>query len=335
MYSIIQKCLFTQDAEWSHDFTINWLRRTQNTPFSFIYKQSIAAKTVTVFGITFKNPVGLAAGLDKNGECIDAFGAMGFGFVEIGTVTPKPQAGNDKPRMFRLPKGQAIINRMGFNNKGVDNLIENVKNSKYDGVLGINIGKNKTTPEENALDDYLICLRKVYNYASYVTVNISSPNTPGLRNLQHGDALETLLQGLKKEQKLLEVEHGKYVPILVKIAPDLSDKEIVDMSNSLINAEIDGVIATNTTLDRDLVAGQQNAEEMGGLSGAVLQAKSQAVAEKLCKEIAGRIPVIGVGGIHSVSSAKERIEAGSQLIQVYSSLIYKGPSLIKEIVNSL
>lgn len=335
MYSIIQKCLFTQDAEWSHDFTINWLRRTQNTPLEFIYKQSTPSKPVSVFGITFKNPVGLAAGLDKNGECIDAFAAMGFGFIEIGTVTPKAQSGNDKPRMFRLPKGEAIINRMGFNNKGVDNLIENVKKAKYAGVLGINIGKNKLTPEENALDDYLICLRKVYNYASYVTVNISSPNTPGLRNLQHGDALQTLLNGLKKEQKLLEVEHGKYVPILVKIAPDLEEQEIVDMANSLIDAEIDGVIATNTTLDRDLVKGQQYADEMGGLSGAVLTQKSQAVTERLCKEIAGRIPVIGVGGIHSGLSAKKRIDAGSSLIQVYSSLIYKGPGLIKEILNSL
>ncbi len=333
MYPLIQKFLFTQDAEWSHDFSLNWLRRTQHNVLNNIYKQSIADKPVEVFGITFKNPVGLAAGLDKNGECIDAFAAMGFGFIEIGTVTPKPQPGNDKPRMFRLPEGQAIINRMGFNNKGVDNLVNNVKQAKYHGVLGINIGKNKDTPEENALDDYLICLRKVYDHASYVTVNISSPNTPGLRNLQHGDALQTLLMGLKKEQKLLEEKHGKYVPVLVKIAPDLTDVEIVDMANSLINAEIDGVIATNTTLDRDQVKGQQYAEESGGLSGAVLNAKSQAVVGKLCDHIAGRIPVIGVGGIHSGSSAKERIEAGSSLIQVYSSLIYKGPKLIKEIVD--
>lgn len=331
----MQKFLFTQDAEWSHDFTINWLKRSQHNLLNQLYKQEIVDKPVQAFGLTFKNPVGLAAGLDKNGECIDAFAAMGFGFIEIGTVTPKPQAGNDKPRMFRLPQGQAIINRMGFNNKGVDNLIENVKRAKYRGILGINIGKNKDTPEEQALDDYLICLQKVYQYASYITVNISSPNTPGLRNLQHGKALDLLLAGLKSEQHNLQAKHNKYVPILVKIAPDLTEQEIVDMSNSLINNQIDGVIATNTTLDREMVKGQQYAGEMGGLSGAVLTARSQAVTAKLCEVIAGRIPVIGVGGIHSASTAKERIKAGSSLIQLYSSLIYQGPKVIKEIVESI
>jgi dihydroorotate dehydrogenase len=335
MYSLIQKFMFTLDAEWSHDFTINWLKRTQNTFLNRVYKQNLNDKPVQAFGLTFKNPVGLAAGLDKNGECIDAFAAMGFGFIEIGTVTPKPQSGNEKPRMFRLPAGQAFINRMGFNNKGVDNLIENVKRTRYTGILGINIGKNKDTPEDEALNDYLICLRKVYNYASYITVNISSPNTPGLRNLQHGKTLDKLLTGLKNEQKLLERQYAKYVPILVKIAPDLSDQEIVDMSNSLINAGIDGVIATNTTLDRTEVLGQQHAQEIGGLSGAVLTAKSQVITEKLVKEIAGRMTVVGVGGIHSAGTAKSRIEAGSKLIQLYSSLIYKGPEVIKEIVDSI
>jgi dihydroorotate dehydrogenase len=335
MYSIIQKLLFTQDAEWSHDFTINWLERTQNNLLNYAYKQKLADKPVHAFGLTFKNPVGLAAGLDKNGECIDAFAAMGFGFIEIGTVTPKPQPGNDKPRMYRLPQGQAIINRMGFNNKGVDNLIKNVKKAKYKGILGINIGKNKDTPEGSALNDYLTCLRKVYNYASYVTVNISSPNTPGLRNLQHGEALDELLIGLKNEQKLLQVQYAKYVPILVKIAPDLTEEEIVNMSNSLINAKIDGVIATNTTLDRTEVLGQQYADEMGGLSGAVLTAKSQAVTKKLAEVIGGRIAVIGVGGINSAKSAKDRLDTGASLIQLYTALIYKGPKVIKEIVNSL
>jgi dihydroorotate dehydrogenase len=335
MYSLIQKILFTQDAEWSHDFTINWLKRTQNSVLNCIYKQNLPDKPVQAFGLTFKNSLGLAAGLDKNGECIDAFAAMGFGFIEIGTVTPQPQPGNEAPRMFRLPAGQAIINRMGFNNKGVDNLIENVKKSKYTGILGINIGKNKDTPEDKALDDYLICLRKVYNFASYITVNISSPNTPGLRNLQHGQALDRLLFGLKAEQKLLESKHTKYVPILVKIAPDLTDLEIIDMSNSLIKAGIDGVIATNTTLDRSQVIGQPHAQEMGGLSGAVLTAKSQVFTEKLAKEIAGRMPIIGVGGIHSGQSAKERIASGSTLIQLYTSLIYQGPKVIKEIIEDI
>ncbi|MGS2720142.1 quinone-dependent dihydroorotate dehydrogenase [Paraglaciecola aestuariivivens] len=335
MYALMQKFLFTQDAEWSHDFTLNWLKRTQHNPLNTLYKQQIEDKPVEVFGLTFKNPVGLAAGLDKNGECIDAFAAMGFGFIEIGTVTPKAQMGNDKPRMFRLPQSQAIINRMGFNNKGVDNLVENVKRAKYQGVLGINIGKNKDTPEEDALKDYVICLQKVYAHASYITVNISSPNTPGLRNLQHGEALDILLKGLKQEQQKLQKIHNKYVPILVKIAPDLTEIEIVDMANSLIENQIDGVIATNTTLDRECVKGQENAKQAGGLSGAVIQAKSQAVSAKLCEVIAGRMPVIGVGGIHSASTAKARIEAGSSLIQLYSSLIYQGPKVIKEIVESI
>lgn len=335
IYPLMQKFLFTQEAEWSHDFTINWLKRTQHSFLNSLYKQKLSDKPVKVFGLTFKNPVGLAAGLDKNGECIDAFAAMGFGFIEIGTVTPKPQGGNDKPRMFRLPQKQAIINRMGFNNKGVDNLVENVKRAEYRGILGINIGKNKDTPEEQALSDYLICLQKVYEFASYITVNISSPNTPGLRNLQHGKALDHLLAGLKTEQKRLQITHKKYVPILVKIAPDLTEQEIVDMANSLIKNEIDGVIATNTTLDKESVKGLPYADEMGGLSGAVLTAKSQAVTARLCDEIAGRIPVIGVGGIHSADTAKERIAAGSTLIQLYSSLIYQGPKVISEIVESI
>ncbi|WP_340678108.1 quinone-dependent dihydroorotate dehydrogenase [Paraglaciecola sp.] len=335
MYSIIQKALFTQDAEWSHDFTINWLRRTQNTPLDWVYRQNLPAKPVEILGLTFKNPLGLAAGLDKNGECIDAFAAMGFGFIEIGTVTPRAQAGNDKPRMFRLPAGQAIINRMGFNNKGVDNLVANVKNARFDGVLGINIGKNKDTPEDSALSDYLICLQKVYEHASYITINISSPNTPGLRNLQHGNALNDLLAGLKTEQLKLADKYKKYSPVLVKIAPDLNQGEIENMGNALIKAEIDGVIATNTTLDRSLVEGQPNAEQAGGLSGAVLRHKSQQVAEQLALVLDGVIPMIGVGGIHDAMSAKDRIKAGSSLIQLYSSLIYRGPKVIKEIVESL
>ncbi|KXI29054.1 quinone-dependent dihydroorotate dehydrogenase [Paraglaciecola hydrolytica] len=335
MYSIIQKALFTQDAEWSHDFTINWLRRTQNTPLDFVYRQNLTAKPVEVMGLKFKNPLGLAAGLDKNGECIDAFAAMGFGFIEIGTVTPRAQAGNDKPRMFRLPAGQAIINRMGFNNKGVDNLVANVKKSRFDGVLGINIGKNKDTPEEAALSDYLSCLQKVYEHASYVTINISSPNTPGLRNLQHGNALNDLLSGLKTEQLKLADKFKVYRPVLVKIAPDLSHSEIENMASALIKAGIDGVIATNTTLDRSLVEGQPNAQETGGLSGAVLTTKSQQVALDLASALGGAIPMIGVGGIHDAASAKDRINAGSSLIQLYSSLIYRGPQVIKEIVESL
>ena len=335
MYSLAQHILLKQDPEWSHDFTINWLKRTQHTPLNLTYKQRIPNKPVNCLGLIFDNAVGLAAGLDKNGECIDAFAAMGFGFVEVGTVTPKPQAGNDKPRMFRLPEAKAIINRMGFNNKGVDYLVEQVKKSRYKGVLGINIGKNKVTPEENALDDYLICLRKVYQYASYVTVNISSPNTPGLRNLQYGEALDKLLAGLKNEQNTLAEKHGKYVPILIKIAPDLSDDEVVSIAKSLVDAKMDGVIATNTTLDRSKVEGLEHAEEAGGLSGSVLTDASLEITRKLATALKGAMPIIGVGGIDSYQAAQARLDAGASLVQVYSSLIYKGPGLVKEIVNGL
>lgn len=335
MYSLARKALFSLEPEKSHDLTMNWLKKTQNTPFDFAYKYNVKDKPVDCLGMLFKNPVGLAAGLDKNGECIDAFAAMGFGFIEIGTVTPKPQPGNDKPRMFRLPEADAIINRMGFNNKGVDYLVEQVKKANYDGVLGINIGKNKNTPEENALDDYLICLRKVYQYASYITVNISSPNTPGLRNLQYGEALDNLLTGLKQEQSVLVNTHKRYVPILVKIAPDLTDEEIISIADSFKKAKIDGVIATNTTLDREKVKGLEHAEEAGGLSGAVLTDVSQLIVQKLSVALNGEMPIIGVGGIDSPDAAIERLSGGAKLIQVYSALIYHGPELIKEIVDSL
>lgn len=335
MYSLVQKTLFNCDPEWSHDFAINWLKHTQRTPLNLSYKQTLKRKPVDLFGLTFSNPVGLAAGLDKNGECIDAFAAMGFGFIEIGTVTPKAQDGNEKPRMFRIPEKKALINRMGFNNKGVDYLVEQVKKANYKGVLGINIGKNKTTPEQDALDDYLICLRKVYQYASYITVNISSPNTPGLRNLQYGEALDNLLAGLKKEQALLAKQYGDYKPILVKIAPDLSDAEIDSIAQSFIKSQIDGVIATNTTLDRSQVEGLEHANEAGGLSGSVLTKASQKVTEKLQQALKNKIPIIGVGGIDSPESAKERFEAGASLIQVYSAFIYQGPPLIKQIVTAI
>lgn len=335
MYSLAQHVLFQCDPEWSHDFTINWLKRTQRTPLTFSYRQQVEPYPVSCMGLDFKNPVGLAAGLDKNGECIDAFASMGFGFIEIGTVTPRPQAGNPKPRMFRLPKAKAIINRMGFNNKGVDYLVEQVKQAEYQGVLGINIGKNKDTAEDQALDDYLICLRKVYQHASYVTVNISSPNTPGLRNLQYGEALDHLLSGLKAEQAVLADKHGKQVPLLVKIAPDLTDEEITSIADAFRRAQIDGVIATNTTLSRDAVAGLKHADEAGGLSGSVLTNVSQQVTEKLSVALAGELPIVGVGGIDSSAAANARLQGGAQLIQVYSSLIYRGPALVKEIVNGL
>ena len=334
VYSLVQNFLLNRDPEWSHDFTIGFLKRSQGNVLNKLYSQSVPAKPVECLGMSFKNPIGLAAGLDKNGECIDAFAAMGFGFVEVGTVTPKPQAGNDKPRLFRLSEHQAIINRMGFNNKGVDYLVEQVKQSNYKGILGINIGKNKNTPEENALEDYLICLDKVYAYASYITVNISSPNTPGLRNLQYGEALDNLLAGLKARQLSLELTYGKYVPILIKIAPDLSKEEVISIASSLIKAKMDGVIATNTTLDRAPVEGHEHAAEAGGLSGAVLTHKSLELTKILADALEGKLPIIGVGGISNAEDAKARLDAGATLLQVYSSFIYQGPPLIKELVNA-
>ncbi|GEA08429.1 dihydroorotate dehydrogenase (quinone) [Alteromonas sp. KUL42] len=300
-----------------------------------MYSTPTIKKPVKVAGLTFDNPVGLAAGLDKNGDCIDAFASMGFGFVEIGTVTPRPQAGNPKPRLFRLPEKHAIINRMGFNNKGVDHLVEQVKQAQFNGPIGINIGKNKDTEEANALDDYLICLNKVYPYASYVTINISSPNTPGLRNLQYGEALDSLLAGLKAAQETLTQTHGKYVPLFIKIAPDLSDVEIESIAKSLINSKMDGVIATNTTLSRDAVQGLNHADEMGGLSGSVMTEMSLEVTRKLAKALDRSIPIIGVGGIDSPEAAQARLDAGASLVQVYSAFIYQGPSLVKRIVKAL
>lgn len=322
------------DAEQSHDLSIGFLKRSQHNLLRNIYAQSLPKKPVNCMGLTFDNPIGLAAGLDKNAECIDAFSAMGFGYIEVGTTTPRAQLGNEKPRLFRLPEHQSIINRMGFNNKGVDYLVEQVKASRYKGVLGINIGKNKDTPEENAIDDYLICMRKVYELASYITINISSPNTPGLRNLQYGEALLSLLSKLKEEQTLLHKAFGKYVPLAVKIAPDNSNEEIQNIANALLDTGMDAVIATNTTLARDAVSEHKYGSEMGGLSGAVLTEKSNEVNKLLSKALKGKIPIIGVGGISNKHDAKQRYEAGATLLQVYSSFIYQGPPLIKELINA-
>lgn len=335
MYSLLRNVLFKLDAELTHDLTINNLRRFGNTPLDLLWRQKRVDKPVEVFGLTFPNPVGLAAGLDKNGQCIDAFAAMGFGFIEVGTVTPRPQVGNPKPRLFRLPEAEAIINRMGFNNDGVDKLVENVKKAKFDGILGINIGKNKDTPNEKGKDDYLYCMKKVYQYASYITVNISSPNTPGLRELQAGDALDDLLGSLKAEQKVLADKHNKQVPLLVKIAPDLDDQEIRQIADSIIKHQIEGVIATNTTLERADVTGLLHGDEAGGLSGRPVQEKSLYVVDKLTDMLGKDIPVIGVGGIDSAQSAQDKLNAGAALVQVYTGFIYHGPDLIKKIVTSL
>lgn len=334
-YSAIRKVLFKFDPEVIHEMTIKGFKATGASPLNLLYKQNIVDKPVEVMGIKFPNPVGLAAGLDKNGECINAFAAMGFGFVEIGTITPKPQPGNPKPRIFRLPSANAVINRMGFNNKGVDYLVDQVRKAKFKGVLGINIGKNKDTPDENAKDDYLICMRKVYNYATYITINISSPNTPGLRSLQYGNALNELLAALKEEQQVLKEQHGKYVPLAVKIAPDLSKEEIDSIAECLISNNIDGVIATNTTLSRAGVEALEHAEEQGGLSGEPVKDKSTEVIRLLAIALDNKLPIIGVGGIASGRDAQEKIAAGARLVQIYTGFIYKGPELVKDIVDTL
>lgn len=334
-YPFVRKALFQLDPERAHEFTFQQLRRITGTPFEALVRQKVPAKPVNCMGLTFKNPLGLAAGLDKDGECIDALGAMGFGSIEIGTVTPRPQPGNDKPRLFRLVDAEGLINRMGFNNLGVDNLIENVKKSHYDGVLGINIGKNKDTPVEQGKDDYLICMDKIYPYAGYIAINISSPNTPGLRTLQYGEALDDLLIAIKNKQNDLQKIHQKYVPIAVKIAPDLSEEELIQVADSLVRHNIDGVIATNTTLDRSLVQGMKNCDQTGGLSGRPLQLKSTEIIRRLSQELNGRLPIIGVGGIDSVIAAREKIAAGATLVQIYSGFIFKGPPLIKEIVSNI
>jgi len=332
-YSALRKVFFQFDAEKIHDLTIKSLKKTGSSPLNLLYKQTLVDKPVEVMGIKFPNPVGLAAGLDKNGECINAFAAMGFGFIEVGTVTPRPQPGNDKPRMFRIEPANAIINRMGFNNKGVDYLVEQVCKANFRGVLGINIGKNKDTPDENAKDDYIHCMRKVYDVASYITVNISSPNTPGLRSLQYGDALDELLVALKAEQKLLAQQFNKYVPIAVKIAPDLNEEEVKSIAQSLIDNNIDGVIATNTTLSRESVESLEHGTEMGGLSGVPVKDKSTQVICLLARALDNKLPIIGVGGIFNGEDAKEKIVAGAQLVQVYTGFIYQGPAIIKDIIK--
>ncbi|MFT5788643.1 MAG: dihydroorotate dehydrogenase [Shewanella sp.] len=333
-YKIAQKFMFQMDPELAHNLAIGSLKSTGHSPLNCFYAQKIKPAPVTMMGLTFPNPVGLAAGMDKDGECIDAFYAMGFGHIEVGTVTPRPQPGNEQPRLFRLKPAKAIINRMGFNNKGVDSLVENLKAVKSAAMVGVNIGKNKDTPVEQGKDDYLVCMDKVYPYAAYIAVNISSPNTPGLRSLQYGDLLDDLLGSLKQKQKDLAEKHGKYVPIALKIAPDLSSEEIEKIADSLIRNEFDAAIATNTTLSRDGVSGLLNANEAGGLSGKPLNALSTMVIKQLADCLKGKMPIIGVGGINSASDALDKLDAGAQMVQIYSGFIYQGPQLIKDIVEA-
>ncbi len=334
-YPLLRPLLFSLDPETAHQVTLKLLDIAFRTGLSSLGKAKSTDKPLTVMGLNFKNPVGLAAGMDKNGDHIDALADLGFGFIEIGTVTPRPQPGNPKPRLFRLPEHQAIINRMGFNNLGIDHLLEQVKRSRYRGVLGVNIGKNFDTPLENAGEDYLIGLRKSYPLAGYVTINISSPNTQNLRQLQQGDEIKKLLSALKDEQGKLHQQYQRYVPLVVKIAPDLSDEEIVHIADLLKEFAIDGVIATNTTVARDSVRGHRYANEAGGLSGAPVKERSTRVVRKLAGELNGRLPIIAAGGILSAADAREKLDAGATLVQIYSGLIYKGPQLLEEILQSL
>lgn len=332
LYSLARPLLFTLAPERAHELTLSMLDKAYKLGFMH---QKVANKPVTCMGIEFPNPVGLAAGLDKNGAHIDAFAALGFGFIEIGTITPRPQAGNPQPRLFRIPEAKAIINRMGFNNDGVDKLVENVKASKFKGILGINIGKNADTPVEDAVSDYLICLEKVYNYASYITVNISSPNTKNLRSLQSGDALTELLQTLKDRQLELAEQYNHYVPLVLKVAPDLTIEDINFISTQLLKFKIDGLIVTNTTLGREGVENLPNGNEAGGLSGAPVFEKSTECLRQFSKILDGRMPLIGVGGIVSGDQAVIKQQAGASLIQVYSGLIYTGPTLVKDCVDAM
>ena len=335
MYSLVRPLLFGLEPETAHHVTLRALKGLHGIGLVRPGGPLPAARVRRVMGIDFPNAVGLAAGLDKNGECIDALAALGFGFIEIGTVTPRPQPGNPGPRMFRLPAARAVINRLGFNNDGVDRLVENVKRARYRGVLGINIGKNADTAIERAADDYLACLCKVYAHASYVTVNISSPNTRDLRQLQETAALDALLGALKAEQRRLADTHGRHVPIAVKLSPDLDATQISAIAAQVERHRVEAVIATNTTVTRDGVAGLTQAGEAGGLSGAPLTALATRVARDLARALRGAVPVIAAGGILGGADARAKVEAGASLVQLYTGLIYRGPALVRECVAAL
>ena len=334
LYPIARSALFKLDPEVAHNVALRGLKHLEKLHLAHYFGERVYAPR-EVFGIKFRNAVGLAAGLDKNGEYIDAMAAMGFGFIEVGTVTPRAQPGNPKPRMFRLTNEEALINRLGFNNGGLDAFLENIAKAKYRGVLGLNIGKNFDTPIEKAANDYLICLRSVYQFASYVTVNISSPNTKGLRDLQAAAQLEKLLSLLKAEQAQLAKKYHKHVPLLLKIAPDLDLVAIKDIAGLLLQYGFEGVVATNTTIARDAVRDHRFAKEAGGLSGRPVFSPSTEVLREMNKALKGNLPIIGVGGIMSGDDARLKMKAGASLVQLYTGFIYKGPALVKECALAL
>jgi dihydroorotate dehydrogenase len=337
-YALARALLFRLDPERAHELTMESLARSQGTPLEWAYRNSLVEDPVTLAGLRFPNRVGLAAGLDKNARCIDGLGAMGFGFVEVGTVTPRAQPGNPKPRLFRLPQANALINRLGFNNDGLDAFVANVRRSSFRArgrLLGLNIGKNAATPIENATSDYLACLDGVYPHADYVTVNISSPNTSNLRSLQSDAALDALLGAIAQRRSQLAQQHGRQVPVFVKIAPDLDEAQVRVIAATLQRHGMDGVIATNTTISRDAVRGLPHADETGGLSGApVFQASNRVIAQ-FRAALGSAFPIIGVGGIMSGDDAVAKMRAGADLVQVYTGLIYRGPALVGEIASAL
>ncbi len=343
LYPWLRKPLFCLDPERAHDLTLSALRLTERTGLSrCLFKASTSLSTqhtpaspIRLMGLDFTNPVGLAAGLDKDGVCIDGLAALGFGFLEIGTVTPQPQPGNPSPRLFRLPQAHALINRMGFNNAGVENLLHHVRAARFKGILGINIGKNANTPLERAAEDYLYGLEQVYRDASYITINISSPNTSGLRMLQEDNNLDALLHALTEKRARLADQYGKYTPLVVKISPDMNSDEIKALCATLLRHRLDGLIASNTTVDRAAVAGLPHAQEAGGVSGRPVFEKSNATIRQCYAELGDAIPIIGVGGIFSAADARAKIEAGAKLIQIYTGLIYQGPTLVKECIHAL
>lgn len=337
LYPASRALLFQLDAERAHHWSLGGLRALEQAGLlKALAKTPPKSKPVECMGLTFPNPVGLAAGLDKEGNSIDAFGRLGFGFIEIGTITPRPQPGNDKPRLFRLKEHQAIINRMGFNNPGVEEGVQNVKSSQtYKGIIGFNIGKNKDTPNENAIDDYLKGLRASWEVADYVAVNLSSPNTPGLRDLQTADNAAKLLEALKKEQAQLAEQSGRHVPIAIKVAPDLEEEHIKSLCRVFLDQGLEALIATNTTLEREPVKGHQSANEAGGLSGAPLTNKATEIISAFHAELSDQIPIIGVGGIMSASDAIAKLQAGAKLVQLYTGFIYRGPQLVHDILDSL
>lgn len=335
LYGLARPLLFLLDPETAHELTLPSVKLLQRIGCAGLPGRAIAGAPVRVMGLEFPNPLGLAAGLDKHGEFIDALAAFGFGFLEIGGVTPRPQPGNPRPRVFRIPEREAIINRLGFNSVGIDRFVENVRHARYDGILGVNLGKNRDTPLERTADDYVACLEKVYPLASYATVNVSSPNTKNLRQLQQAGELGAILAQVSQARDRLARAHKRRLPLAVKIAPDLDDEQIAGIAEVLVEFGIDAVIATNTTISRVGVNGLPHGDEEGGLSGAPLRTASTAVIRKLATALKGRVPIIGSGGIMSATDAREKLDAGATLLQLYTGLVYRGPGLVREIVAGL